>query len=197
MKKVVILGAGGHAHVVADIIKAEGNDVVAFLDDDLSKPDCCGPISNYKKYKECEFVIGIGSNDSREKLSQLDVKWHAAVHPSAVISDSASLGCGTVVMPNSVINARAVIGNHCIINTGSIIEHDDIIGDYSHISVGSKLGGATSIGKRCWIGIGATISNNINICYNVIVGAGAVVVCDIEDQGIYVGIPAKKMIHDR
>ena len=191
MKDVVILGASGHAHVIADIIKAEDNRVVAFLDDDQSQSDCAGPISDYSKYQNCEFVIGIGNADVREKLSQLDLKWHTAIHPSAVISDSALIGEGTVVMPNAVINARSVVGKHCIVNTGAIIEHDNNIGDFSHISVGAKLGGTVSIGEKCWIGIGSTIKNNLSICNCTFIGAGAVVIKDIVYKGTYIGIPAK------
>lgn len=190
MKKIVILGAGGHAHVIADIVKAEGNRVVAFLDDDSSQKDCAGPISDYKKYDDCEFVIGIGNADSRENVSKLDLKWHTAIHPTAVISDSAALGEGTVVMPNAVINSRTIIGKHCIINTGSIVEHDNIIGDYSHVSVGANLGGTVSIGRKCWVGIGATVKNNVTICSNSFIGAGAVVIENIKECGTYVGVPA-------
>lgn len=190
MKKIVIFGASGHAHVIADIIKAEGNQLLAFLDDDLNQTDCAGPISDYTKYLDCEFVIGIGNTDVREKLSTLPLKWHTAIHPSAIVSDSAMIGEGTVVMPNSVINSRTVIGKHCIINTGAIVEHDNSVGDYSHISVGVNLGGTVSIGKNCWIGIGATIKNNICICDGAFVGAGAVVTSNIKFKGTYIGVPA-------
>ena len=190
MKEVVILGASGHAHVIADIIKSEGNKVVAFLDDDLNQADCSGPISDFNKYKNCEFVIGIGNADVREKLSLLNLKWHTAIHPSAIISDSAFIGEGTVVMPNAVINARSRIGKHCIINTASVVEHDNEIGDFSHISVGAKLGGTVIIGKKCWIGIGSTIKNNTSICNEVLIGAGATVVNDITIKGVFIGTPA-------
>ena len=190
MKKIVILGASGHAHVIADIIKAEGNQLIAFLDDNLNQADCAGPISDYAKYPDCEFVIGIGNTDVREKLSALSLKWHTSIHPSAIVSDSVIIGEGTVVMPNVVINARAKIGKHCIINTAAIVEHDNNIGDYSHISVGANLGGMVSIGKKCWIGIGSTVKNNLNICDNAFIGAGAVVVNNIEHNGTYIGIPA-------
>jgi sugar O-acyltransferase (sialic acid O-acetyltransferase NeuD family) len=193
MKNVVILGAGGHAHVVADIIRAEGNSVVAFLDDDSSQEDCAGPISDYSKYNDCWFVISIVNADVREKLSQLNLKWHTAIHPSSVISPSVVIKEGTVVMPKVVINARTKIGKHCIINTGAIVEHDNTIGNFSHISVRANLGGTTTIGKKVWIGIGSTIKNNINICDGTIVGAGAVVVKDIYERGTYVGVPAKML----
>ena len=191
MKKIVILGAGGHAHVIADIIKAEGNQVCAFLDDDLKQDDCTGPISDYYKYCDCEFVIGIGDSNIREKLSRLPVKWHTAIHPSSIISESVTIDKGTVIMPNATINARTKIGKHCIINTGAIVEHDNIIGDYSHISVGANLGGTVSIGEKCWIGIGAIVKNNLEICNNVFVGAGTLVVKNILESGTYVGVPCK------
>ena len=193
MKDVVIIGAGGHAHVIADIIKAEGNNVVAFLDDDLSQPDCVGIVSDHKKYNDCEFVIGIGNADIRESFSRLNLKWHTAVHPSAIISESAKIGEGTVIMPNAVINARATIGRHCIINTGAIIEHDNVIGDYSHVSVGAALGGTVTVGRMVWLGIGSVVKNNISICENVMIGAGSVVVHDIKEGGTYIGVPAKNI----
>ena len=190
MKKVVILGAGGHAHVIADIIKAEGNKVVAFLDDDENQKDSAGPILHYEKYLDCEFIIGIGDAEKRAILSQLNLKWHTAIHPSAIISDSVILGEGTVVMPNAVINARSKIGRHCIINTGAIVEHDNNIEDFVHVSVGACLGGNVFIGEKTWIGIGATIKNLVNICKSTTIGAGSVVVKNIEISGIYIGVPA-------
>ena len=190
-KKVVILGCGGHAHVIADIVKAEGNNVVAFLDDDLNQPDCSGILSNYKKYPNCEFIIGIGDEKIREELSHLNLKWHTAIHPSAIISNSAKIGEGTVIMANAVINCRTVIGRHSIINSGSIIEHDNAVGNYVHVSPKVALGGNVTIGDRTWVGIGSTIINNINICSDVIIGAGAVVIKDIKKPGTYLGIPAK------
>lgn len=193
-KNVVILGAGGHANVIADIISAMGEKVVAFLDDDQQNNERSGSISDYVKFKNAEFIIGIGNADIRESLANsLNVKWFTASHPSAIISPSAVLGKGTVVMPNAVINARAVIGNHCIINTGAIVEHDNIISDYVHISVGAKLGGTVTIGKKTWIGIGSTVKNNVNIFSDCMIGAGATVVDDISTKGTYVGIPARKL----
>ncbi len=193
MKKIVILGAGGHAHVIADIVKAEGHKVEAFLDDDIKQIDCVGPISDYVKYTDCEFIIGIGNAVVREKLSRLELNWHTAVHPSSIISKTAFLDEGTVVMPNAVVNARSVIGKHCIINTGAIVEHDNKIGDFSHISVGVNLGGTVFVGEKTWIGIGSTVKNNVKIASNVVVGAGAVVVDDINEYGTYIGVPARKI----
>lgn len=191
MKKVVIIGASGHGKVVADIVLASGDKLVGFLDDDLAKKPL-GPILDYKKYLDCYFIVAIGDTKNREKISKLPVKWYTAIHPSAIVSPSAKIERGTVIMPNAVVNAESLIGKHCIINTGAIVEHNNTIGDFSHISVGAKLGGTVSIGKSCWIGLGSSVSNNISICDNCVIGAGALVIHDITENGIYIGVPAKK-----
>lgn len=191
MKKVVIFGAGGHAREISDIVIASGDKVEAFLDDNTTLESVSGSILDYKKYIDCEFVIGIGNAETRKELSALPLKWYTAIHPSAIISSQATIDEGTVVMPNAVINNGAIIGKHSIINTGAIVEHDNIIGDYAHISVAAKTGGTVRIGNSTWVGIGATVSNNVNICDGCTIGAGAVVVKDIEIKGTYVGVPAK------
>ena len=192
MKKVVILGASGHAHVIADIVAACGDKVEAFLDDNPSIEGVSGSISGYEKYIDAEFVIGIGNAEIRKKFSNLPVKWYTAIHPSAVVSPKGTIGEGTVVMPNAVINSGANIGKHAIINTAAVVEHDNIIGNYVHISVGAKIGGTVQVGESTWVGIGATVNNNISICSGCIIGAGAVVVKDIKIKGTYIGVPAKK-----
>ena len=191
-KKVVVFGASGYGQVVADIVCANNDILLGFLDDDITKKTL-GKVADYFKYPDAEFVIGIGNGAVREKISSLPLKWYQAIHPSAVISPSVQIGEGTVVMPNAVINANSRIGCHCIINSGAIVEHDNIIEDYSHISVGAKLAGTVAIGKRTWVGIGATVINNISICENCMIGAGAVVVKNINKKGTYVGIPARKV----
>ena len=96
-------------------------------------------------------------------------------------------------MANACINSSARIGKHCIINTGAIIEHDNIIENFVHISPNSALGGTVRIGENTHIGIGSVVKNNITICKNCTVGAGAVVVKNIEKEGTYIGVPAKKL----
>lgn len=192
MKQVIVIGAGGHGRVAADIVRAAGDTFLGFLDDDPSK-GALGAVSGYLNYPEAEFLIGVGDAAVRERLSAMDCKWYTAVHPSAVVSPSASVGEGTAVMAHAVINADAVVGKHCVINTAAVVEHDCRISDYAHISVGAKLGGAVSVGASAWIGIGAAVRNNINICGGCVVGAGAVVVKDIVRRGTYAGVPARRI----
>ena len=100
---------------------------------------------------------------------------------------------GSVIMANATINSSVQIGKHCIINTGAIVEHDDFLENYVHISPNAALAGNVKVGKRTHIGIGANVKNNINIVSDVIIGAGAVVIRDIKEKGVYVGIPARRV----
>ena len=202
-KKVVIIGAGGHAKVIADIIEKSGDEIVGFLDDNKKKGTTI--IKEYKVLgdfnnrfplaianSDYEFIIAIGDNKKREEISHSpNLKFYTAIHPSAQIGLDAEIQEGTVIMANACINSSAKIERHCIINTGAIIEHDNIIEDFVHISPNVALGGTVKIGKNTHVGIGSTIKNNITICENCKIGAGAVVVKDIEKEGTYVGVPAK------
>lgn len=204
-KKVVIIGAGGHAKVIADIIEKSGDEIVGFLDDNKKKGTTI--IKEYKVLgdfnnrfplaianSDYEFIIAIGDNKKREEISHSpNLKFYTAIHPSAQIGLDVEIQEGTVIMANACINSSAKIGKHCIINTGAIIEHDNIIEDFVHISPNAVLGGTVKISKNTHVGIGSTIKNNITICENCKIGAGAVVVKDIEKEGTYIGVPAKKM----
>lgn len=198
-KKVIIIGAGGHAKVIADIVRKNNDIVVGFLDDAYDEKTefydslIYGKISNYKEYADCEFIIAIGNNPIREKISKkMCCEWYTAIHPSAQISDSVKIGKGSCVMANAVINADTTIGSHAIINTGAIIEHDCKVGDFTHISPRATVCGLVSVGRGAWLGAGSVIKNVLNICENAIVGAGGVVISDITEKGIYVGVPARK-----
>lgn len=200
-KSVVIIGASGHGKVIADIIIKAGNKVIGFLDDGVEKGtlvagiEVLGKTEDYNNFADCEFIIAIGNQTVREKIANaLPVKWHTAIHPTAVISAlEVEIGEGTVVMANAVINPCAKIGKHCIINTASIIEHDNVLGDYVHISPNVTLAGTVKVGKSTHIGVGACVKNNTSIVADCVVGAGATVVKDITESGVYVGTPARRI----
>lgn len=200
-KKVIIIGAGGHAKVIADIVRSNNDVVAGFLDDSFTEEKefygsrIIGKSSDYINYSDdCSFIIAIGNNGVRERISgSFKCAWYTAIHSSAVVSSSAVIGEGTCVMANAVINADARIGAHVIINTASVVEHDCVIGDYSHIAPKSVVCGVTTVGKNVWLGAGSTVMHVLNICDNVMLGAGGVVVQNINEAGTYVGVPAKKI----
>ncbi|MEG0564465.1 acetyltransferase [Anaerorhabdus sp.] len=200
-RKVILIGNGGHAKVIADIIKLNNDEIVGFIVDkgyDTNNAlglKWLGDFTVIDRYKEdYEFIIAIGSNKLRNQISELyDLKWHTAIHPSAIIDTTCIVSEGTCIMANAVVNSSAKIGKHCIINTGSIVEHDCIVDDYCHLSPNSVICGTVKIGKEVHVGAGSTVINNISIIDNVIIGAGACVVKDIVESGTYVGVPTKKV----
>lgn len=199
--RLVIVGAGGHGKVIADIAMKNGYNKICFLDDHATG-ECMGfPIVGTSAQIDClndgdtDFVIAVGNNETRKRIAQTHaVNWISLIHPSAQIGACVSIGKGTVVMAGAVINACAAVGKHCIINSGAIVEHDNVIEDYAHISPGAALGGTVRVGTQTHVGIGAVVRNNIEICGMCTIGAGAVVVKNIDRSGTYVGIPAKEMI---
>ncbi len=202
--KVAIIGQGGHGKVIKEIIMSSQNyQIVGIFDDKysdlrLDNNVYFGPILSARKmidfFYGVKFIIAIGNNKIRKLIfKKLDLPnnyYVTLIHKSAVISQSAIIGSGTVIMANSVINAEARIGNHSIINTGSIIEHDSNIGDYVHISPNATLTGSVEIEDGVHIGAGATIIPNVRIEEWSVVGAGATVIRNIPSNSTAVGIPA-------
>ena len=202
MRNLVIIGAGGHGRVIADIADATGKySDICFLDDSAqsdSSLNIVGKVSDYKSYiNDCDFVVAIGNNKVRKRiqseLTEDGAVMATLVHPTAVIGSGVSIGRGTVVMAGAIINANAIIGEGVIVNTSSSVDHDCVIDSYCHISVGAHLAGTVFVGSETMIGAGATVINNISICEDSIIGAGAVVIEDIVDRGTYVGVPARKI----
>lgn len=201
MKEVIIIGAGRHAKVIADIVQSSGDHLLGFLVGGstettfLGKP-ILGKDTDYHLFPNAHFIIAIGDATAREYFvnNMQNAKWYTAIHPTAVISSlDTSIGEGTAVMANAVINPCSRVGKHCIINTTAVVEHDDKIDDFAHISVGAKLAGKVMVGKRTWVGVGSTVKDEITICSDCMIGAGAVVVKNITEPGTYVGVPAKKI----
>ncbi|MBP2070680.1 acetyltransferase [Thermoanaerobacterium butyriciformans] len=202
--KLLIIGAGGHGKVVADIALKMGKwKEIAFLDDNCSIKysmgiEVIGKLSDVFKYiSEYDMSVGIGDNVTREKLiDRLNYEGASIptlIHPNATIGKEVNLGIGTVIMAGVVINCCAKIGNGCIINTGATIDHDNIIEDFVHISPGVHTAGGVKVGKRSWLGIGSVVINNIYITDDCKIGAGAVVIKNITKSGTYVGVPARRV----
>ena len=198
INRLIIIGAGGHGKVIADIALKMGYTNIVFADDNaegycMDFPIICRiseiEIENDGK---SDFVIAIGNNKIRKQIAEkYKLNYVTLIHPSAQIGINVNIGVGTVVMAGAIINPCATIGNHCIINTAAIVEHDNVIDDYVHISPNASLGGTVHIGEETHIGIGATVKNNTNICDNCVIGAGAAVVDTLFESGTYIGVPAR------
>ena len=196
---IVIMGAGGHSRVVADVALACGYKKIIFLDDaDIVDVELAGKIDDFVKHiGKSDFFVAIGNNAVRERVTDRLINSRAEVvsliHPSAVIGNKVTIGKGVFVAPGVVINTGTVIGDGTILNTSSSVDHDCVIKEFCHISVGSHLAGSVKVGRRTFVGAGATIINNISISGDIMIGAGAAVIKNIEFKGTYVGVPAVKI----
>ena len=206
---LLILGAGGHARVVADCALATKRwSNVVFLDDRYPEFDSMngwpvvGGISDLEsfvsEYSEMALGVGVSYENLRLELlirgDQIGVQFPAIIHPAATISPFASVGAGSVVVAGAVINVNAHIGSGCIINTASVIDHDCSIGNGTHISPGTLLAGAVTVGEKVWIGMGAKILQCVSVGNEAIIGAGAVVLSDVPAHSKVVGVPAQPVV---
>lgn len=203
MSGVLILGAGGHAKVVADILRAQDVHVLGYLDDEASLHGqerlglpILGPIDAYKDFNSDGLIIGIGSNSARcaiaKRLGGVPRSlWINAIHPQAVITPLSQIGVGVVVAAGAVINPDTAIGDHVIINTGATVDHDCIIGRCVHIGPGVHLAGNVQIDDECFVGIGAVVIPGCHIGAKTVVGAGTVVISDIPAGVTAKGVPAR------
>ena len=214
--RVIGLGAGGHAKVVIEILRLiEGYELVGLLDPDqhLWGAEVLGvPVLGdddllpnlYGKGVRYAFIgLGtIGGTQPRrllyEKVCRQGLQVVQAVHPQAFVSPSVEIGHGPTIMASAVINAAARLGDNVIVNTGAIVEHDCIIRDHVHIATGARLASTVHVGEGAHIGLGASVRQCVSIGQNAIVGAGAVVVDDVPDDVVVVGVPARilKRVND-
>jgi len=202
---LVIWGTGGHAKVVLDIARAVGTaGRIVFVDDDAAKAgssisDCqiLGGPEALDSFRGQAIVIAVGQNRSRARCFGIarakGLRPITLVHPTAIVSPSATLGIGSVVMPGAIVNAGAVVGDNCIVNTGAVVEHDCRIGDHVHVSPRAVLGGAVTVGAYAHVGMGAVVLPGANIGSDSLVGAGAVVLKEVPARCTVVGVPARVM----
>jgi len=205
MKHLMLIGAGGHGRVAADIAAILGYRPIEFLDNnwpEVQKNEIWPVVGRPDNERLSETVssgaevfVSVGDNKVRQQLSELLIGANVQrlVHPSAIISANARISEGTIIVAGVIVNAFAIIGNGVILNTACTIDHDCQIGDYAHISPGVNLAGNVSVGARSWIGIGAAIKEGVIIGKDVMIGAGAVVIKDVADGSKVAGVPARNI----
>ena len=192
-KKFGIIGAGGHAKVVIEIIEEMGETIISVTDHKRSFNEFLGyPVLNDQPAADLDILIAVGNNAARKKIaSESTGNFGLAIHPKACISSRCFIGKGTVVMAGSTINSGSVTGNHCIINTNASIDHDCTLADFVHISPGASIAGNVSVGEGTHVGIGSSIIQGVTIGKWVTIGAGAVIISDVPDYAVAVGVPGK------
>jgi sugar O-acyltransferase (sialic acid O-acetyltransferase NeuD family) len=210
MKNIILIGGGGHAKVVIEtILKLGEYEIKGVIDMNKHVGDII-----YSSDNDCVRVIGsqlsdviiktiknvfvcIGDNYTRKQIveqlisNHKDLKFPSFIDNSAIISSTAQIGKGVVILPGSVANAYVRIGDFCILNTKSSVDHDTILESFTFIGPGATLCGTIHVREDSFIGAGCTILPNITIGCKSIVGAHSIVTKNVDSQSIVYGIPAK------
>jgi sugar O-acyltransferase (sialic acid O-acetyltransferase NeuD family) len=205
--RILILGAGGHGEVVANILlltSIVGNnpEMLGFLDDNeelhgqtVGSVAVLGRISDLQSIPHDALIVGIGDNRTRatlmESLSAAGEAFVCAVHPSAVIAPNVRIGLGSVVSANAVVNPGATVGAGTIINSCALVGHHATVGDYVHIASGALAPGHVVVEEGAFLGVGSRVIPKRTIGKWSIVGAGATVIHDVPAYCTVVGTPAR------
>jgi sugar O-acyltransferase (sialic acid O-acetyltransferase NeuD family) len=199
----VVYGARGHGRVVADALLTNNIVLIAFVDDDVHvRGTRVFDIEVHdfdwltqQRDRHLVVALGIGDNHARqsaaERCSKLGLVVRPVVHRSAIVSQRAELGAGSVVLAGAVVNAVASVGTGALVNTGAIVEHDVEIGPYAHISPNAVLAGGSRLGELSHLGAGAVVIDDVFVGARTVVGAGAVVTRHVPDDVVSYGVPAR------
>lgn len=203
MEQIIVVGDGGHARVVIEILEesrefqiagctsaVRGNTEVLgipVLGDDSILPRL------YESGLRRAF-IALGDNRARlnktRELAEMGFMLVNAISTHAAVSRRAVLGCGVAVMPGAVVNVLSRVGNGAIVNTGAIVDHDCQLGAFCHVGPGSSLAGRVSVAEGAFLGTGVHVIPGVSIGAWAIVGAGAAVVRDVPASVTAAGVPA-------
>jgi sugar O-acyltransferase (sialic acid O-acetyltransferase NeuD family) len=205
--KLIMIGAGGHARVVAEALKAEGRVLAGFVTPDAESGS--GVMQDIQRIGSDEdllvfgpadvlLVNGIGSagrplarRSAFERFKAAGFAFTGVVHPSAIIASDVIMGEGAQVMAAAVLQPGVRLGRNALINTGAIVDHDTNIFDHAHVATGARLAGTVTLGEGAHVGAGASVINNVRIGAGAIVGVGAVVLRDVDAGTVVTGVPAK------
>ena len=210
MENIVIIGSGGHAKVIIDIVEKAGlYHIVGLLNKSPKKNkkilgyDLLGKEEDLPKFVKTHaikgIIIAVGDNFTREKVVEIakekcpEIVFFSAIHPNASIAPDVSIGQGTVIMAGVSINATSSIGEFCILNTNSSLDHDSQMADFSSLAPGVTVGGECQIGAYSAINIGATLVPRITIGKHSVIGAGSLVNKPVGSFKVVYGSPAKKI----
>lgn len=204
---VLVIGAGEHALVCIEVLRESGYEVrgcvasrveaadglrrlgVPVLGTDSALPDLLGA--------HASVLLAVGANDARHRLMEAVVEAGAtlvtAVSPRAVVSLSASIAPGALVMLGALVNALASIGQGAVVNTAAVVEHECVVGPAAHIAPAAVLAGNVHVGDGALVGVGARVLPGRRIGQWAVVGAGAAVIDDVADGATVVGVPARQV----
>lgn len=191
MKRVYILGSGGHAKVLEEIVELNGDQFLGFINDDENF------IEQEEKEKLVNGIGGVKDNKPRReifnKYKKAGFDFPVMIHPSVIYSKRSSFSEGVQLFAGVIVQRGVTINENTIINTGASVDHDCSIGAHVHIAPGVVISGNVEIGEGTHIGTGARIIQSVVIGSNCVIAAGAVVTKNVADGKTVMGVPAKEV----
>lgn len=204
--RIVVIGAGGHAKVVLEALRAAAlGEVVGLVDAApgaaavLGVPVLGGDEALPRLRAEGveAAVVALGNNALRERvgrrLQEMGFALPAVVHPAALVSPSARVEEGAVVMARAVVGTETVVGALAIVNTGAVLDHDNRLGRAAHVAPGCALAGNVWVGERALVGVGSAVRPGTRIGADAVVGAGSAVVAEVPERAMVGGAPARPL----
>ena len=191
MKKALV-GYGGHAR---EVMSQMGVELTCFVDDKYVV-EGTQPIS---KFNPDEYVLMVAVADSKDRFDIVqrlpkNTKYFTWIHPTALImDDNVEIGEGSFIGAYSVLTTNIKIGKHAILNRGNHIGHDCLIGDYFSAMPGAVVSGNVRIYDCVYLGNNSSIREKLSIHSLTTIGMNGAVVKPIEEAGVYVGVPVKKV----
>ncbi|MGL5046234.1 MAG: acetyltransferase [Shewanella sp.] len=205
-KPIVMIGSGGHASVLAEILQQQGRTLFAVISPGKGQSPLFNQVQHFDSdddilqfpCNEVKLVNGVGTLPGQrlrhqlfDYFTRLNYEFESVVSKHAMLSSYATIGAGAQILTGSIIQTGSIIGCGTIINSGAIIEHDCHIGRECHIAPGSIICGGVRIGDRTHIATGASVIQGITIGKNCIIAAGSIVTKDMPDNTIIYGYRSK------
>lgn len=203
---LILLGAGGHATVLAEILQTGGAALLGLCAPRPPEPglldalDYLGgdEVIEQRTPGDIQLVNGLGSIASTtaraalfHRLRAAGYRFAAVCHPTAVVSPSAQTGEGLQALAGSLINSEARLGANVLVNSRAVVEHHCEIGDHVHVASGAILCGGCRLGAGVHVGAGAVVRQGLQIGAGAVVAAGAVVIDEVPPRSLVAGVPAR------
>lgn len=210
MKDIIIIGAGGVGRETALIIEQINEkkptwNIIGFLDDnekiwnsEINGYRVIGGLKYLNNLEVKPYVIIAIANYKLKKsiVDKLEDKFKFAtiVHPDIYLNRTIKIGHGSIIYPGVIMTTNINIGDHVIVSPKCGIGHDSIIKNYVSLLWNVNISGFDIIEEGALIGSGATIIQEKTVAKESIVGAGSVVIRNIDEYSINVGVPSYKII---
>jgi len=194
-ENVLLIGAGGHASVLLDILIEHNINVLGYVSPSPASNQTL--FSQYRWYQSDDDILlfdkatiklvnGIGSlpgntlrADFYNKYKKIGYSFATLVSKSADVSRYVSLEEGVQVMRGAIIQTGGSVGYNSIVNTGSIVDHDCSIGSNNHIAPGATISGQVTSLANVHFGTGSSVIQSIHVNENVVIGAGVAITKDV------------------